>query len=288
VKIRIAIGLGGVAMDPAEFTTVIQTMASLRFDSLWISEVLTGPGPDPLVALATAAQLNPRLKLGTTIVLPGRNDARLAKALASLDVMTGGRLLITFVPGLAHGPERDAIGVPVKDRGTAIETTLPKLRRWWAGEIVDDITIRPRPQQDPLEIWLAGLAPASLRRCGQLADGWLGAACSAAEARQARVAIQQAAVDAGRTIDPEHFGMSIGYATKPLDEQQQASLAARVRTRDVDPRTLVPVGKAELRTALADFIDAGISKFVLRPINLEVPWHEELAALAAAVGDLQT
>src|SRR5207248_9996992 len=69
----------------------------------------SGPGPDPLIALATAAQLDPKIKLGTTLVLPGRHELRLAKALASLDVLAGGRLLLTFVPGLTRGPERDAI-----------------------------------------------------------------------------------------------------------------------------------------------------------------------------------
>ena len=158
----------------------------MHFDSLWVSEVLTGPGPDPLIALATAAQLNPKIKLGTTMLLPGRNELRLAKSLASLDVLSRGRLLVTFVPGLAYGPERDAIGVPVSGRAETIERTIPRLRQWWAGDAVDGVTVSPRPVQDPLEIWLGGLAPASLERCGTIADGWLGAACTPEEAGAAK------------------------------------------------------------------------------------------------------
>src|SRR5947208_3319731 len=115
-------------------------MAELGFDSLWVSDVLTAPGPDPLIALATAAPLNRRLKLGTTMLLPGRNEIRLAKSLATLDVLSGGRLLLTFVPGLSFGPERDAVGVPVADRSAVIERTIPRLRRWWRGESVDGVT----------------------------------------------------------------------------------------------------------------------------------------------------
>ncbi|MDT7574302.1 MAG: hypothetical protein QOH17_635, partial [Pseudonocardiales bacterium] len=111
MKVRIAVGLGATALDADTFAAVVGALGPLGFDSLWISEVLTGPGPDPLIALAVAAQLNPKLKLGTTLLLPGRNELRLAKALASLDVLTRGRLLLTFVPGLTRGPERDAIGV---------------------------------------------------------------------------------------------------------------------------------------------------------------------------------
>src|SRR5207247_37655 len=76
-----------------------------------LSEVLTAPVLDPVVGLSWAAASNPRLKLGTTMLLPGRHVLRLAKQLASLDVLCKGRLLVTLVPGLTYAPERDAIGV---------------------------------------------------------------------------------------------------------------------------------------------------------------------------------
>jgi probable F420-dependent oxidoreductase len=288
MKVRLAIGLGGTPLAVDDFAAVVAAMAELGFDSLWISEVLTGAGPDPLIALATAAQLNPKLKLGTTMLLPGRNELRLAKALATLDVLSRGRLLLTFVPGLAHGPERDAVGVPVRDRAAAIEHSIPRLRRWWAGEAVDGVTVSPRPAQDPLEVWLGGLAPASLARCGRIADGWLGAACTPQEAREAKSAIDAAAASVGREIDPEHFGMSIGYAHRPLDDHQLAGLTARLRGRDVDPRSLVPVGYDGVRAAIESFVAVGISKFVLRPMSVEGSWRDELTGLAAAVGGLQT
>jgi probable F420-dependent oxidoreductase len=288
VKVRIAIGLGGSAVTAAELAAIVTAMAAERFDSLWISEVLTGPGPEPLIALATAAQLNRSIKLGTTMLLPGRNELRLAKSLASLDVLSGGRLLITFVPGLAYGPEREAIGVPVDERAAAIERTIPRLRTWWAGGEVDGMTVSPRPVQDPLEVWLGGLAPASLARCGRIADGWLGAGCSPAEAETARAAINAAAAAAEREVDPEHFGMSIAYSRRPLDDRQLATLRARNRRRDVDPASLVPIGMTALRNSLESFIAVGISKFVLRPIGIDAAWPDELAELAAAVGNLQT
>jgi probable F420-dependent oxidoreductase len=288
VKIRIAVGLGPADLDADRFATLVADLAELRFDSLWVSEVLTGPGPDPLLALATAAQLHPKLKLGTTMLLPGRNEVRLAKSLATLDVLSRGRLLVTFVPGLAYGAERDAIGVPVKERGVAIEATIPRLRRWWAGEEVDGITVTPRPVQDPLELWLGGLVESSLVRCGRIGDGWLGASCTPEEARAAKSTIDDAARQAGRRVDPEHFGMSIGYTHQPLDDRQLATLTARLRGRDVDPRTLVPVGYDALRETLRSFIEVGMSKFVVRPMSVNGSWHEELTGLADAVADLQT
>jgi probable F420-dependent oxidoreductase len=290
MKVRIALGLGATALDADTFTSVVTDLRPLGFDSLWMSEVLSGPGPDPLIALATAAQLDPALKLGATLLLPGRNDLRLAKSLASLDVLTRGRLLLTFVPGLTRGLERDAVGVPVPDRAAAIEHMLPRLRQWWAGLPVDGITLTPRPVQDPLEVWLGGLATPALIRCGRLADGWLGAACSPTQAAEAKTVIDAAAAEAGRQIDPEHFGLSIGYAHRPPDDRQLAALTAR--NPGADPRTLIPVGYPALRDLLSSFIAAGMSKFVLRPPPVEnadaAAWHDELAGLADAVAGLQT
>ena len=291
MKVRIAIGLGAAAVDADTFTAVVSALGPLGFDSLWISDVLTGPGPDPLVALAIAAQLDPSLKLGTTLLLPGRNQLRLAKALASLDVFTRGRLLLTFVPGLGHGPERDAIGVPTRERAAVIEHALPRLRQWWAGEPVDGITLGVRPVQDPLEMWLGGLAAPSLQRCGRLADGWLGSLCSPAQAAAAKTTIDDAAAAVDRCVDPEHFGVSIGYAHRQPDDRQLAVIAARNRTADL--RVLLPVGHAAVRDLLEEFIAVGMSKFVLRPPPLGRPndpaaWHDELAGLADAVTDLQT
>lgn len=288
MKVRFGIGLGQAAVAPDDLGAAMTAIEKHGFDSLWASEVLTSAGPDPMVALAAAAQLRPGRRVGATLVLPGRNPIRLAKSLATLDVLTRGRLLLVVVPGLAQGAERDAIGVPVAERGRAMDEVMPKLRRWWAGEEVDGVRVLPRPVQDPLEIWTAGIAPASLRRGGRFGDGWLGAFCSVEEAVRARDVINAAAAAADREVDQEHFGMSLGYTRTPPDDTQLAAIAARTKGRDVDPRDLLPVGTAELRRVLEAFIEQGFSKFVLRPQQATGSWDEELAELADAVGDLQT
>src|SRR5947207_2309861 len=136
MKIRIGIGVAAAASRPETLAEIVTGIDELGFDSLWLSEVLTGPVLDPVVGLAWAAASNPRLKVGTTMLLPGRNVLRLAKQLASLDALCNGRLLVTLVPGLTYAPERDAIGVEPKQRGAVIDEALPLLRRLWAGETV--------------------------------------------------------------------------------------------------------------------------------------------------------
>ena len=280
-------------MTPAALAEVVAGLDALGFDSLWLSEVLTGPVLDPLVGLAWAAASNPRLKVGTTMLLPGRNVLRLAKQLASLDQLCHGRLLVTLVPGLTYPPEREAIGVEPKQRGAYIDEALPLLRRLWAGETVShdgaagtlrDVKLSPLPVQQPLEVWLGGTAPAALERCGRLSDGWLPSLCTPDEAAAGRAVIEEAAAKAGRTISSEHFGMSIGYASKPIDPATAKTMTAR-RPRSVE---LTPVGFPALREKLESFIKVGFSKFVVRPIAAPPSWRAELEALASSVGDLQT
>src|SRR5258706_8331060 len=109
MKIRIGVGAAGASATPDALAELVTGLDDLGFDSLWLSEVLTGPVIDPVVGLAWAAASNPRVKIGTTMLLPGRNVLRLAKQLASLDVLCKGRLLVTLVPGLAYAPAPDAL-----------------------------------------------------------------------------------------------------------------------------------------------------------------------------------
>ncbi|HET8529509.1 MAG TPA: LLM class flavin-dependent oxidoreductase [Methylomirabilota bacterium] len=293
MKIRIGVGAGGASASAEALGELVGGLDALGFDSLWLSEVLTGPVLDPLIGLAWAAASNPRLKIGTTALLPGRNVLRLAKQLASLDRLSGGRLLVTLVPGLTYPPERLAIGVDPKQRGAVIDDALPLLRRLWAGETVShdgpaghfrDVRLAPLPVQQPLEVWLGGNVPAALERCGRLSDGWLPSLCTPEEAAAGRRVIEDAAARAGRAISPEHFGVSVGYASAPIDPDTARTMAAR-RPRSLE---LTPVGYPALRKCIEQFIAVGFSKFVVRPVAAPRSWRAELEALAAAVGDLQT
>lgn len=292
MKVRFGIGIGRQAPEADQLSAIGRAIVELGFDSIWLSEVISGGGPDPLVALGYLAAAVPGMRLGTTMLLPGRNPFRLAKALASLDRLSGGKLLVTFVPGLNEGPEREVVGVAPKDRGAAMDELVPLVRRLLSGERVElegagtGVTIEPRPRQDPLEFWLGGIGPRALERCGQLGDGWLPSACPSDEARRGREVIEAAAAAHGRRIDPEHFGVSLPYARDPLSAEQRESLARR--SRGHDPATLVPVGRDGLRRSIEEFVAVGVSKFVLRPLSAPADWPAELAQLAEDVVDLQT
>ena len=297
MKIRIGISAGGEDLGPEAMVALAKGITGTGFDSLWLPEILTRPGPDPLVGLAWVAGACPGLKVGTTMLLPGRNLVWLAKAVATLDVLSGGHFLLTFVPGLAVGGERSAIGISSAARSEQMEDALPVLRRLWAGEVVShegpagsfvDVSVSPRPAQDPFDVWLGGNVPAALDRCGRLADGWLPAFCTPADAAEGKAVIDRVAEEHGRAISPEHFGVSLAYAPDGTDLRalESSPLARRARGRPLDE--IIPIGLGGLRSKLEQFLDVGFSKFVVRPMAPPGEWQGELEQLADAVGDLQT
>lgn len=293
MKVRFAVAPTVDPLDGEAFTAMVATLERLGFDTLWLSDIPMGDVLDPLVGTSFAAGCSHRLKLGVNVVPVGRNPMLLAKELAQLDRLSGGRLLLNLVPGLDQPGERAALGET--DRTGYLEEVIPLLRAWWAGETVEHrsdrfdfpgVAVRPLPVQEPLEIWLGGRGPKALDRVGRLADGWLGAGVTPADAGPARARIDAAAAAAGRAVDPEHHGLSIPYARA---EPPAATVAAlRRHYRDTDIADVLPVGGPALRSLVQRLVAEGLSKFVVRPVGLVADWDDELAWLAGAVLDLQT
>jgi probable F420-dependent oxidoreductase len=289
-----------VAPQPASLTgeTMLEFAEALEgsgFDGIWLSDLPVAPVLDPLLGLALAAGRTRRLRLGANVVPLGRNPFLLAKELAQLDQLSGGRLLLSFVTGIGQPGERQALGLDGAGRGAVLEEVLGLVRAWWAGETVthrserwsfSDLASPGRPVQDPLEVWLGGRGPKALDRVGRIADGWLGAQLTPAETATARLRIQEAAGRAGREVDPEHFGLSIAYSHDEAPATVLQAIAAR--RGDIDPRELVPVGAAGLRAFLSGCIESGLSKFVVRPAGPVASWAEEAGWLGDAILDLQT
>ncbi|HEY0397274.1 MAG TPA: LLM class flavin-dependent oxidoreductase [Acidimicrobiia bacterium] len=288
MKIRIGVSLGiDGDTDPSALAEAVAAMEELRFDSVWLAERITTPTPDPVPGLGFAAALTRRLKLGTGVmVLPGRNPAVVSKQLATLDRLSGGRLLVTFGLG-GEASERAAFPIPPdRRRGDVFDESLGLVRRYVAGEAVDGVVVGPPPVQRPLEFWVAGTVPAAQRRAGRLADGWLTSLITPDEARQGREVVEAEAERAGRRVDPEHFGVSVAYAEKAIPAPLQATIAAR--RPGVDPATLVPVGLPAAAALIRDYVAAGFSKFVVRPAAPPADWPETLVAMAAEFLPLQS
>ncbi len=279
-----------------EYANLIDDLERLRFDSVWFSERISGAAPDPVVAMAYAAGRTQKLKFGMSVmVLPGRNPVLVAKELASLDVLSGGRLLPAFGLGVADPREQSGFGVAREDRAAIFNESLGIIRRLWTEDSVshegrffkfENVRVLPRPKQSPPEVWLGGFAPSELRRVGRLADGWLPSFITPAESTGLADSVRAAATEAGREIDPEHFGVLIPYS---LGATPDGFLFDRIKLRrpDIDVHDLIPVGLEALRAQINGFIEHGYSKFVLIPIVEPPNFTDELETLAASVLTLE-
>jgi len=296
LKVRIGFGLGTrTPLDGEPFAELVDALESLRFDSLWLSERATGPAPDPLVGLAFAAARTKKLKLGTSVqVLPGRNPVLVAKEWASLDRLSGGRTLPAFGLGVADPAEQQAFGVERGERAAWFDEALPLIRRFWTEESVDHVgarftfqgmNVRPKPVQTPPDVWLGGIAPSELRRVGRLSDGWLPSFCTAEQAAAGRVAIEEAAADAEREIDPEHYGALLFYSRTGIPDAMARIVAAR--RPGVDAADLVAIGVSALRAMIERFCEVGFSKLVVVPLEDPPSWTDELSELADQLLPLQ-
>lgn len=301
MKVRIGfMPAAGLPADAGAFGATVDALEDLGFDSLWLSERVSGPNPDPIVGLAVAAGRTTRMKLGTSVqVIPGRNPALLAQSLASLDVLSGGRFLPGFGLGGVDPREQQAFGVTREERGPRFDEVVTLLRRIWTEDAVThagayhsytELRVRPRPVQRPPDIWFGGRARSELRRVGRLGDGWLASFAMPEECAAGRVVIEDSAAEHGRTVDPEHYGAMVFASREPLPEALLPVLAAR--NPDVDPRVLVPVGLDALRSRCEEFVAVGFSKLVVVPMAASGdPGGDptaHLGAIADAVLDLET
>jgi probable F420-dependent oxidoreductase len=298
VKVRIGFGLGTqtLAGDAERFPGFVDALERHGFDSLWLSERLTGPAPDPLVALAVAAGRTRRLKLGTSVlVVPGRNPVVLAKELASLDRLSGGRLLPGVGLGARVPAEHRAFGVDRRARAGLFDEALALMRRLWTEDDVhhdgdhfhvDGVTLRPRPLQQPIDVWLGGTAPSELRRTGRLGDGWLPSFTVPAEVEAGWATINRVAAEHDRAIDDEHLGALVLYVRGDLPDAVARLVADR--RPELDPGDVVPVGVDGLRRQLERFIAVGASKFVVVPLADADDWDAELDELATTLLSLET
>ncbi len=196
------VGLFGINMNflaqPSWAAKVAQHAEALGFESLWTGEHVVLPDPQeppspappqtpmlhPPAALAYIAAVTERIKLGTGITLVAqRNPVVLAKEIASLDVLCGGRLLFGIGAGYLH-QEFAALGVDFASRGARTDEYLDAMRALWneknpsfAGNFVnfDKIDAQPRPQQHGgPPVIVGGTSPAAMRRAVTHGNGWYG------------------------------------------------------------------------------------------------------------------
>lgn len=301
MKVRIGIGSVPLAGGPGpgpELAELVDELEARRIDSLWLADQASAPLIDPLVGMGFAVSRTRHLKVGSgVIVLPGRNPALVAAQLASLAALAPKRILPAFGVRPAIAAERQLFPAPNGDRAALFDESLTVVRRLLAEPCVthhgrffhlDEVSVAPLPPRPP-DIWLGGRAPAGLRRVGRLADGWLGSFVTPDEAADARAQIERAAAEAGREIEDDHYGTNIAVLAADASEAEIAAARERVvrRRPDVDPAAIVPHGWGEARELVRRHVDAGLTKFVLRPAAPVPGWAGFLDQFVAELRPLE-
>jgi probable F420-dependent oxidoreductase len=176
----------GGAPDPGFYREIAQAAEQLGYDSIWAGDHISFRNPllDIVVALSTFAAVTERITLGAAVLLlPLRHPSIVAKEFASLDYVSGGRVILGIGVGGEGEKDYEAVGVDVHERGARANEAMRALRELFAGGPAsfqgryfsfDGISIEPPPAQPggpPL--WVGGRSDAAIRRAATLGDGWM-------------------------------------------------------------------------------------------------------------------
>jgi len=205
------------------------------YDSVWAGDsLLARPRGEPLTLLAGMAGATSHVTLGTAVLLPLlRHPLSLAHAVATLDRISAGRLIVGVGPGAelpgTHA-ELAALGIPSDRRVSAMLSAVERCRRLWRNE-EPGLELQPRPfRADGPPIWLGGSGPRMLRLAGETFDGWLPFSPTPADYASGLRAVREAAERAGRDPDSVATGAYLTVAVADDPREAAGHLDAYMRT----------------------------------------------------------
>jgi probable F420-dependent oxidoreductase len=223
MKLGICLPHYGRPIEPDRLARLAGRAEELGLDSVWVTDHVIVPSDaaliyrdhmlDPLAVLPWLAGVTERIALGTSVVvLPYRSPLPLAKLLASVDVLSGGRLVFGAAVGWLEG-EFAALGVPLRERASRTDEALELIRAVWTQEHPEietahhrlrDVKASPMPLTKPRPpILIGGNSDAAFRRVARLGDGWHASSVSPSVFRAGAIAVSNHWKDAGREGTPE-------------------------------------------------------------------------------------
>jgi probable F420-dependent oxidoreductase len=257
--------------EPATAVRIARLAEREGFESLWAGEHIVLPDPrvppspmdpaepilDPLIALSFLGAVTTTVKLGTGIViLPQRNPVVLAKQVASVDALTGGRLILGVGAGYLE-PEMSAVGVRMAERGARTDEFLAAMRSLWyddqpsyAGQFVRFSGVQASPRPGPVPIVVGGRTPAAFKRAVEQGHGWYGFWLTVDGTRECLDGLERARGSYERPAELGELEISVTPHGTPGREA-----AAAYAALGVSRLILMPRGDLD-GSALADYVSA--------------------------------
>lgn len=283
--LRLGIGLpqliGGERADPGLIRDFAVRAESLGFADLWLTDNLLGGRPilEPVTLLAFAAACTQQIRLGVSVlILNQRNPVQLAKALASLDQLSGGRLTVGV--GLGGGTALyPALGISEERPVARFTESLRVMRALWSGDRVnlegeffriENASMQPTPVQQPhLPVWIGGHAPGALRRAVRLGDGWMSAGASPAkdffvEIEQVRSMLREAGRDEAGFALSKRVYIGVDHDEEKARERLAAGLGVQYGGRAREGVGVAGTPK-QCVEVLRSMRDAGLQHLLLHP-----------------------
>lgn len=250
-----------------------------EFSCLGVLDRLMYDSYEPLIALAAVATATQRIRLATTILIAAYrgNTALLAKQLASLDRLSGGRLTV----GVAAGGREDDFavsGVPYGNRGRRLDRMLGELREFWT-----DPDLGPHPERGRPQILVGGHSPAAMTRAAAYADGWVAGGSSASAYGDLLAQARRAWSARGRTDEPRL--MALAYVALGPGAAERATRYLRAYYAFIGPKAemaarSVLTDPERLREHVREYAKAGCHELVLFPCVAD---PEQVDLIARAV-----
>jgi probable F420-dependent oxidoreductase len=300
MSIRVGIQFGGWPLGEVSgrrFFEFIDRVEALGFDSLWFADrvISTSPSLGSFSALGAVAARTRRMKFGNSVlVLPTRHPVEVAKEIATIDMLSGGRMLPAFGLGTDDEREYEAAGISKAERAGRTDEAVGLLRRLWTEDHVShsgryyrltDVSITPKPVQACPPIWFGGRSEPAYRRAGRLGDGWMASSITPGEVSDGIASIKSAALEAGRELEPDHYGVILNVRVCASRQLAEQNLPVLTRPRaGVALEEYSALGTPEDCIAMVRrYIDAGASKFVMRPLCAANELDDQLEILAREV-----
>ncbi|MSQ31914.1 MAG: LLM class flavin-dependent oxidoreductase [Dehalococcoidia bacterium] len=263
----------------------------LGFDSIWAIDRLFGPHPvlEPYTVLTWAAASTTRVRIGSTVILAAlRNPVWLAKEIATLDYMSGGRIDL----GISLGGTEQAytsVGVPMNQRAGRLVEGIKIMKKLWSEDNVTwqgkyqqlkEATILPKPIQKSIPILIGATNDNACARAGRIADGWIANAFSSPEQiKQRWQKVQDGAKTAGR--DPGSLSCSkLLYLWVDDDEEKAKKIAFdfyQSQYPSINVMNFMACGPADKCSKFIQaYLDAGVTNIILGPTGLDIKQLETI------------